>query len=227
MKFGVSVIIPMYNAEPFVREAIKSIQSQCWHDLEVIVVDDGSEDNGLNEIPSTEFPITVIQQLRQGPAAARNCAIQVATKEFISFLDADDLWPRNRLQILSRYVSIGTQIILGRWRSFRSTGKDLVFDNPAHCFALGNSLIRSEVFKRVGLLDTSLGFSEDVDWFLRARDLGSSLQIIDDVLLLHRRHGGNMTEDMTVRASGILSVLAASIRRRREGDLHEPELHHS
>ena len=95
----VSVIVPLYNKAPFVERALKSISAQTFTDFEVIVVDDGSTDDGaaiVGNCPDTRFRL--IRQANAGPGAARNTGIAPARGEFIAFLDADDAWLPNYLK---------------------------------------------------------------------------------------------------------------------------------
>ena len=95
----VSVIIPAYNAEKFITRTLKSVLSQTYANIEVIVVDDGSRDRTaeiVNEIAQTDSRIVFLQQPNSGVAAARNLAIANSSGEFIAPIDADDIWyPEN------------------------------------------------------------------------------------------------------------------------------------
>ncbi len=93
----VSVIIPVYNRETLLPEAIESALKQCYKNIEIIVVDDGSTYNTLAVARSFEARIKVYTQSNQGCAVARNTAIQNATGELYAFLDPDDLWMTNKL----------------------------------------------------------------------------------------------------------------------------------
>lgn len=94
----VSVIVPAYNSERFIRASLQSVIEQSYTDYEVIVVDDGSRDGTRAAILSVNGPIRYVHQQNQGPAAARNTGIGCATGELICFLDADDLWAPEKLQ---------------------------------------------------------------------------------------------------------------------------------
>ena len=89
----VSVIVPVYNAEPFLRRCVESILSQTYRQLEVILVDDGSpDDSGVicDQYAQLDARIRVIHQTNQGVSAARNAAFAIARGEYIAFVDADD-----------------------------------------------------------------------------------------------------------------------------------------
>lgn len=90
----VSVIIPMYNAEPYICQCVQSVMSQTWENLEILVIDDGSTDQGLKiceELGSTDGRIRILTQRNRGVSAARNRGIEEADGEYIFFLDSDDV----------------------------------------------------------------------------------------------------------------------------------------
>ena len=89
----VSVIIPLYNKEPYVERALRSVLMQSIQTFEIIVVEGGSTDNSLEKVQGFDDPrITVVQQREKGVSAARNEGVQAARSEFLAFLDADDEW---------------------------------------------------------------------------------------------------------------------------------------
>ncbi|WP_440949205.1 glycosyltransferase family 2 protein [Methanosphaerula subterraneus] len=97
----VSVVIPLYNKGPYIARALNSIFTQTFQDFEVIVVDDGSTDDGAAVVRGFEDPrIRLIQQENQGVSAARNRGITASRYNFIALLDADDEWSQNHLEIL-------------------------------------------------------------------------------------------------------------------------------
>lgn len=100
---AVSVVIPLYNKSPYIARALNSVLSQTIQDFEVIVVDDGSTDNGAEVVKVFNDPrIRLIQQKNRGVSAARNRGIEEAHAELIAFLDADDEWMREHLRTLLR-----------------------------------------------------------------------------------------------------------------------------
>lgn len=102
----VSVIIPVFNGMPHVREAINSALRQGHDDLEVLVIDDGSEDGTARVVEGYAAPVRLLatKQPRSGPAAARNVGLTEATGDVIAFLDADDLWFDNKLREQLSYL---------------------------------------------------------------------------------------------------------------------------
>ena len=101
----VSVIIPTYNSEAYIRETLASVFSQSYQDFELIVVDDGSSDQTAAVVKSYGDRLTFVAQANQGPAAARNHGIRTAKGELISFLDSDDLWQPDKLEKQVRFMT--------------------------------------------------------------------------------------------------------------------------
>jgi succinoglycan biosynthesis protein ExoO len=108
MKPGFSVIIPLYNKAPHVRAAVQSALAQSLQPIEVIVVDDGSTDGGLELLKGLEDRrLKLLSRSPPGPGgyAARNLGVEAATGDWIAFLDADDAWARDHLQTLADAIS--------------------------------------------------------------------------------------------------------------------------
>lgn len=94
----VSVIIPAYNVDRYITEAIQSVLEQSYSTYKIIVVDDGSTDNTLSALKRFHGRINIISKSNGGPASARNLAIKTSSGELIAFLDGDDLWTKNKLE---------------------------------------------------------------------------------------------------------------------------------
>lgn len=97
----VSVIIPVYNTELYVRQTIQSILGQTLHDIEIITVDDGSTDNSLSilsELAEQDHRIKIFAHKNQGVSVARNIGLEQASGEFIYFMDSDDLLEKDTLE---------------------------------------------------------------------------------------------------------------------------------
>jgi len=122
----ISVVIPVYNGEKYVAEAITSVQQQTGVNLEIICVNDGSTDNTgqlLKQLASGDNRIKVIRQQNKGLAGARNTGIANATGEFIIFLDCDDKWLGDQLRTLvAEAKSAQLDILLFDAESFRDEG---------------------------------------------------------------------------------------------------------
>jgi len=219
----VSVIIPAYNAAQFLREAVASVRAQGYGPIEIVIVDDGSTDNTAETIQSLGEGICYVRQANAGPAAARNRGLAEARGEWIAFLDADDLWPMDKLRGQAARLEADPllEVVLGRVQYRHEPGvakADLRYEGPDDTLVnvhLGSGLYRRTVFDRVGLFNPTLRFSEDHDWFLRARELAVRMTILPQVTLLYRLHGKNMTRTEPTGDYNLLKVLKASLDRRR------------
>ncbi len=94
----ISCIVPVFNGERYLREALDSIFAQTYRPLEILVADDGSTDRTPYIAAAFGNRLRYLRQDNQGPAAARNLGIRAATGEFIAFLDADDVWHPEKLE---------------------------------------------------------------------------------------------------------------------------------
>jgi len=220
----VSVIIPVFNGERFLREAVQSVLDQKYSPVEIIVIDDGSTDGTAAVAKSLSESVKYLHQTNQGPAAARNRGIEAAQGSLLAFADADDLWPAGKLALQLPYLIRDPKIdiVLGRIQQVRLSEtlhhQNLAeeFADPAFSVNLGSAVIRKSVFKRIGLFDETMRYSEDVDWFMRAREAGAAIVTIDAVTLFYRHHEQNMTRGKSTSELNVLKALKRSLDRRRE-----------
>jgi glycosyltransferase involved in cell wall biosynthesis len=219
---SLSVIMPVLRGE-FIAEAIASTK-RSGIDLELIVVDDGSEDaaelaSGLADT------IIYIRQSNAGPAAARNRGLSTARGKFIGFLDADDIWtathPSSALAYLNQHADV--DLVLGRVQLFTSSSDDQKFSptgKPFHTYQLGAAVIRREVIDRVGMFDPNMRYGEDVDWFLRLRENHITIAMLPEVALYYRLHRGNQPHVYKHSRTGLLNAFHQSLVRRRGAPIH-------
>lgn len=218
-----SVIIPVFNAERHIADAIKSIQAQKYPALEIIAIDDGSTDQSAAILQSFS-DVHYSFQPNNGPASARNHGIKLARGEYILFLDADDLFPIKKIQQQLRYFqdNPSLEIVMGKSQFFFEEGANTdAFRFPDESYLvlsilLGCGFFRRTVFNKVGLFDESLRFSEDFDWYNRVREQEVSLLVTDDVTLYYRRHSTNMTQEMDQLKLKTLMMIKRSLDRRRQ-----------
>lgn len=221
----VSVIVPAYQAGAYIEQALDSALAQDHEAVELIVVDDGSTDRTA-EIAAA-YPVQLLRQRRGGPAAARNSGLAVATGQLITILDADDLWPSDRLSRQVTHLAAHPEqgIVLGLAEVFLSPGESRPAHDPG--FAEGERvaghpatmLARREVFDVVGPFDETLGVSEDIDWLARASDAGIRAGRIDRTLLYYRIHALNTSRNTQANHAATLRVLRASVHRKQR-DAH-------
>lgn len=117
----VSVVIPAYNAEPFLAETVRSVIKQTWTPIEIVIVDDGSKDGTLAVADQFAGPsVKVVAQPNAGASAARNRGVAEAQGEFIQYLDADDLLAPSKVTVqMRRLLAEGPEVLAsGRWSRF-------------------------------------------------------------------------------------------------------------
>ena len=218
----VSVIIPVFNGERFIKEAIENVLSQKYPALEIIIINDGSTDGTDEIINQLSVDIRYFTQNNSGPAAARNKGIRDASGEFITFLDADDLWPENNLNIMvdEMLKNPDMEVIRGYAQLMEVNKKSGCYEyvgNPKESFPdyIGAAIYRKSAFEKVGLFDPMLRFGEDSDWFLRAGEMKLNIKRLEETSLYVRRHGGNMTEGRNLLELNVMKVFKKSLERRR------------
>jgi glycosyltransferase involved in cell wall biosynthesis len=219
----VSVITPAYNAAHHLVNAVTSVERQRYEPLEIIVVDDGSTDATPDVIAALGDRVRAFRQDNAGPAAARNRGLAEARGELLAFCDADDAWPDGKLDLQVGRLQQDPEldVVLGRVQYF-ADGAELPNvhweDQDAKTLThvhLGSGVYRRSVFEEVGPFDATLRFSEDVDWFYRARELGMNIRILPDVTLRYRVHRSNMTRGKRASDFGLTAVLKRSVDRRK------------
>jgi glycosyltransferase involved in cell wall biosynthesis len=210
----ISVVLPVFNGARFVSAAIESVLGQEHPQLELIVVDDGSTDE--TAAIARRYPVRYVYQRNQGPPLARNRGLAHTSGAIVSFCDADDMWAEDKLArqmpLLDRAdVVIGYSQIMG-------TESD-----PFLLPSLNCALFRRQVFDRLGGFDPTLAYSDDLDWYMRAREADISMVLHRDVVLYHRRHRDNLTNNIQRRDEFQLLMLKKSLdRRRASGQLAQP-----
>ncbi len=213
-----TVIIPAYNHEDFVVEAIESVLSQSFKDFELLIIDDGSTDSTLDLIRTFDDPrITVIVQDNRGAAAALNRGLEQAKGRYISILNSDDRYHPDRLQILCEILQNNSQVQLAvtginvinsegksEAAGWLERGRDYYRKSGSVFFAAirdnfictsSNFFFRRELLLKTGLF-LPLRYCHDLDFILQASVHGE-VRCLDEVLLGYRVHGCN-----TIKESG-------------------------
>ena len=215
-----SIIIPMYNSEPFLAEAIESALAQTYRPIEVIAVDDGSTDRTA-AIARSHKEAHYIYQANQGPAGARNTGLANAQGEFIAFLDHDDVWLPNKLEVQVKYLieHLHVGFVICRIESFLDPRVNLppgVREVPLmrELINLNTMVVPRTVFDRVGAFDPDYRLLGDFDWVARAKDLGIPVKILPDVLMRRRIHEGNLSHYTQTRRADTFRLVKASIDRQ-------------
>ncbi len=223
----VSVIIPVYNGEKYVVQALESVFSQDYLPFEVILVDDGSTDTTAQIIGKYD-KVQYIYQSNQGVASARNKGVASSHGEIIAFLDSDDFWPLNRLAVSVRYFQQHPEVgyVLGKQMMFVEPGcavpawiKAEWLAEPQDASNTGVLVARRVTYERVGLFNKDYKGGEDTEWLVRASEVGVPMARLQEVVLHRRIHGGNLSIHMIqMRMDNLMRIARESIRRQQESE---------
>jgi glycosyltransferase involved in cell wall biosynthesis len=211
----VSVVMPAFDEEVFVAEAIRSVLAQTHEAIELIVVDDGSADRTASIAAGFTGVKVVTRPRRGGPAAARNSGLAEACGEYWTIFDADDVMPRDRLARGVAYFeeNRSVDLVLGRAEAFVSPGEprpphwNPAWDAGPYHGHPGTALARRSVLDAVGRFDESLALGSDMQWLMRAQLGGVRIGKIDDLCLRYRIHAGNATRDVGGNRANMLTAL--------------------
>jgi len=223
----VSCIIPVYNGERFVAEAIASVLAQTHQPVEVIVVDDGSTDATPDVVRAFGSSVQYLQQPNAGPPAARNVGIRAARGEFIGFLDADDRWRPEKLArqlaLFDAEPELGCCLTLVRlfWEDGNSAEEVLYRAKgqvEVETQQQSSMLVRRAVFDSVGLFDPELPHAALVEWFERAQARGMRTGRLSEVVAERRMHEANFSRRESSREE-ILRLVKRRLDERRTSRL--------
>jgi glycosyltransferase involved in cell wall biosynthesis len=215
----ITVIIPCFNGEKFLSEAVRSVIAQNYSQLQILIVDDGSTDKSVEISKSFPEPVRSIQKIHGGLSHTLNHGLREARRGFIGFIDVDDRWPEGRLKWQMKIFdeSPEIEIVAGTLRRFlydSATGKEKELPENQRAMSIGASLFRSSVFEKVGIFDETIRCS-DLDWFMRAKELNVKMHFDDRLALYYRRHDQNMTNDEQENQVVMMQMLKRSLDRKR------------
>lgn len=220
----VSVVIPVFDAERYLAEAIESVLGQTRPPREVIVVDDGSTDASLAVARRFEPAVRCLAQEHRGIGAARNAGLSAATGALLAFQDADDVWRPDKLarQVDALLAEPEADLAWGLVEEFVSP--ELPEDvqqglrcrpGPLAAQIPGALLVRRSAFDRVGPFDPAWRVGEFLDWYARALDLGLREVVVRHLVLRRRIHGANHGIRARQDLSDYARILKGSLDRRR------------
>ena len=218
----VSVVIPTYNSAQYLAEAVDSVLAQTFKDIEVLVIDDGSNDETEAVMSRYGAPVRYIRQNNSGVAAARNHGIQKSRGRYVAFLDADDTWLAEKLEkqmsalasatetefCYSAFTVVDTNLNplrVSRSRRYGSALEDLLLRGNA-VGSICTVLCERALFDKLGGFDPAL--SQCADWDMWVRIAAHTEFIyVDEPLVTYRHHGGMMSRNAALLESDSLRVL--------------------
>ena len=206
----VSVIIPNYNYAQYLGEAIDSVLEQTYKNIEIVVVNNGSTDNSLEVLEKYSKEISLVNQENQGQSGARNAGLEKATGDYIAFLDADDLWDKQKIEkqlllftnkIELVYCGINqfsdsTQMIIRKQIPvFRGSCSEAFIDYPGVSIVLSGEstcIFTRSLLEKVGRFDSELNSAAGWDFFRRCSKF-SDFDFVSEPLVTYRIHSSNMS----------------------------------
>lgn len=226
----ISVIIPVYNGEKYVGEAINSVLNQQILPFEIIVVDDGSTDSTESVCKSYGDKLIYLKQENQGAAAARNLGVNKASGAYLAFLDADDIWLPARLQdgITALTREDSPSMFFGMIEEFYSPDTDDAFRSRYKCAEIpikgihpGTMLIKREDFLHVGFFTTEYKTGEFIDWFQRAEMAGLTHCVSPAIHMKRRIHYANHGITHKDDKADYLKIVKKMLKQRQASSKEE------
>ena len=204
----ISIIIPAYNGAEFLNAALASIDAQQFVDREVLLVDDGSEE----ELRPPAF-VRYFRQPHSGQSVARNRGIRESRGEFLAFLDIDDMWAPGHLSRLHAALMAHPEagIAQGLMRQLHGHHISGAYRMPY----IGSCLFRRDVLDACAGFDETMSLGEDHDLMYRCWERDIAKIHVDEVSLIYRRHPGNTSRGNNLRSH--VFVLKRRLERIRAG----------
>jgi glycosyltransferase involved in cell wall biosynthesis len=215
---SVSVVIPAHNAARFLAAAVASVRAQTAPAAEIIVVDDGSGDETPAVIAGLGAGVRAFRQPQGGAAAARNRGAELATGEWLAFLDADDLWLPDKLAVQLAWLRARpeTDVVFGQGGNFAVAADGHRREEAARpAYLPGAALMRREFFLQRARFDEGLHQSEVIGWYLRLQADGARIGLVPDLVLWRRLHETNLRRQGDGGRAADLRLLREWIQRRR------------
>jgi len=213
----VSIIIPCYNAEKYIAETIASVMNQTYSNWELIIVNDGSTDGSkqfIKQFENKEQRIRIINKLNSGVSDTRNKGLELANGEFVTFLDADDVWHITNLEKKVNFLAPTDYDVVYSYCQMIDehsnqinkilTGEnDLKIEDFLSLKANYNTAPSGVVFKKHVLdkikgYDTNLSNNADQDILIQTLAQGFKIDVIHEILWDYRIHEENMSKNVDV-----------------------------
>jgi glycosyltransferase involved in cell wall biosynthesis len=221
----VSVIMPVYNGEKFLCQAMDSVVGQDYKNTEIIIVDDGSTDKTAELVKPylKRANVSYVFQTNGGQAAALNKGVSIANGEFLSFVDYDDLWDSKKLQIQLKAFAEDPDldVVFGHLKNFAEdkVADRLVFNKELiPGYAAGSMCIKTSSFFKVGFFNSESKKGYFWPWYDSLELRGMKKQLLPELLYHRRVHGANISicSDSKDYKGYFLAIRA--VRKQRENE---------
>ena len=222
----ITSIVPVFNGERYLGEALDSIVAQSYRPLEIIVADDGSTDRSAKIAAAYGKQVRYLYQHNAGTASACNLGLTAARGDFIAFLAADDLWHRDKLMLQMKHFAArpGLDYCVTHVQNFwapdvkEEAGRFYHhrIAKPIPGCVPQTLLARRVAFETVGHFNIALKHADAAEWFLRASECRAIGELMPDVLVYRRIHQTNQSRVMAAASRDeFLELLKTVVDRRR------------
>jgi len=215
---SVSVIIPVYNGEKYLAEALESVFAQTFTDYEIIVIDDGSTDQ-TPVVLAHYAGIRILAQENKGTAAARNLGVATAKGTYIGFLDADDLWlpEKLELQVAALQADQSIDIVTGHVQQFyENSVPSQAKKDPQPGVSPIAMLMRRVVFDKLGPFHEHRNVAEFISWYAAADRVGICLHSLSETVARRRIHSENLSiRHKRQKNATMLQILKSKLDHQR------------
>ena len=224
----VSIIIPLYNSEAYITQTIDSCLAQTHDNIEIIVVENGSTDQGYQIVKSIDDKrLSVFQILKPNAAAARNYGYHKATGTYIIFLDADDVMASNKIELQLKALSAKPEgwVASCAWAKFKTNTKEAVI-SPQKVWAIQNPidwclqswtgggmmvlsgwLIPKPIIKQAGLWDERLSLHDDGEFMCRVLLASQGNVFVENTVVYYRQQDNSLSRDHTSKKAAESALL--------------------
>ena len=224
----VSIIIPLYNSEAYITQTIDSCLAQTHDNIEIIVIENGSTDQGYQIVKSIDDKrLSVFQILKPNAAAARNYGYHKATGTYIIFLDADDVMASNKIELQLKALSAKPEgwVACCAWAKFKTNTKEAVI-SPQKVWAIQNPidwclqswmgegmmipgcwLIPKPIIDKAGLWDERLSLHDDGEFMCRVLLASKGNVFVENTVVYYRQQGNSLSRDHTSKKAAESALL--------------------
>lgn len=206
----ISVLMPAYNTELYIKEALNSIMATQYPNLDIIVINDGSTDNTAQIVADYPAPIRLYHQENKGIPITRNRTLSLMKGDIFTFLDADDVWTPYKFDVQLPLLQSADVVL----------GKSKLYSNKQQWVSmlLSSGLYHRRVLDKVPSFNETLAIGEDSDWIYRIWEAGYHIVHHDNIVHTYRRHDNNITYDQEAVIKVSIRMIKRSLDRRRKLD---------
>ena len=230
----ISVIIPIFNAEKYISDCLESIINQTLKDIEIILINDGSNDKTeqiIKEFAKKDKRIIILKQKNKGAGAARNKGIQISKGEYISFIDSDDMFHYKTLEIsYENLIKFNSDIVLFYGKKFKHK-KDIIINEKIESFKIKNFTMkkwccvtwnrvwRASIIKNNNITFGIIKSGEDNIFNAKIFPFLNNITILDVKLVYHRLHKGSLSSYIENKTLNLYNSIPSIIKTWKNNNI--------